>query len=444
MRDILLTAIIAVLLVYVLRNARVGAYLWAWLSLANPHRQTFGFARQLPFAYLAAIFTLVSLLNPKNRRPFPVTGITVVQILFLFWMTVTSVFALDAWDAVQDRWIFVMKIHLMIFVTMMLIRGREQIVQLVWVVALSVGFYGVKGGIFTLLTGGGQRVWGPAGSLLEGNNELGVALVMIVPLLYFMYQTVAQRWLKWGMIFCFLTCCMAILGTQSRGALLALLAMAAVLGFKGKRPVLTTAMLGLLVVLAIAFMPDSWTTRMDSIQDFRQDESAMARLYTWQTLWNLALDRPLVGAGFGTDKPMIYALYGPAQVGGYTFGRVYVAHSIYFQALGEHGFPGLFLYLLLGVTTWRTANRIARQTKDDPEFSTWVPLLMRAVQVSLAGFAVGGAFLTLVHLDLTYYFVCFVVLVDATLKERVASAQSQGPATEKIGGGGVGRSGKRV
>ena len=169
-------------------------------------------------------------------------------------------------------------------------------------------------------------------------------------------------------------------------------------------------------------MPATWTDRMETIQTFEQDTSAMSRIYTWTTLWHLALDRPLVGAGFGTDNPVVFALYAPAEGAGvYKGGNFYVAHSIYFQALGEHGFPGLALYLLLGLLTWRTAARLARQTADDPEYGEWVPLLMRMVQVSLAGFAVGGAFLTLVHFDFPYYIAAFVVLVDATLRERVKS-----------------------
>jgi uncharacterized protein YneF (UPF0154 family) len=81
----------------------------------------------------------------------------------------------------------------------------------------------------------------------------------------------------------------------------------------------------------------------------------------------------------------------------------------------------LILYLLLGVFTWRKATKIAQQTKDDPEFGSWVPLLMRMVQVSLVGFAAGGAFLSLVYFDLPYYIVGYVVLVDATLREREKS-----------------------
>ena len=430
MRDILVTAVVMVLVLGVLRNARIGAYLWAWLSIANPHRQTYGFARTMPFAQIAAIVTLVCLLFSKERRPFPMNSITGVQLGFLVWMSFTSLFALNDPQIVMDRWIFVLKIHLMLFVTMMLIRGRDQITTLVWVVTASIGYYAVKGGVFTILTGGGSRVWGPPSSLLEGNNELGVAIIMVVPFMYYLYQTESRRWIRWGLVVGFMLSCVAVLGTQSRGALLALVAMAAVLGLKGAKPIQTSLLLILLVSVAIAFMPESWTARMNTIQTFDTDSSAMSRVYTWQTLWNVALDRPFVGAGFATDCLAVFSRYAPiGGVGGYADGGIFVAHSIYFQALGEHGFPGLVLYILLGVVTWRRASHLAARASKDPEYATWVPLLMRAVQVSLAGFAVGGAFLTLVHLDVPYYMVCYVVLVDASMKEsRTVPARSL-PAT---------------
>jgi probable O-glycosylation ligase (exosortase A-associated) len=307
----------------------------------------------------------------------------------------------------------------MLFATMLLIRGRVDIERLVWVITLSIAFFGVKGGIWTLLNGGGGRVWGPSGGVIEGNNEIGVALVVVIPFIYYLYQVSSSRWVRMGLLVCIGTSAVGILGTQSRGGLLALVAMAAFLGFKGKYPVRTTLILTVVISLAVMFMPESWSGRMDTIQGYQQDTSAMSRIYTWQTLWNCALDRPLVGAGFGTDNWTVFSRYAPiGGVGAYTAGGIFVAHSIYFQALGEHGFPGLFLYLLLGFVTWRKASAIANRTRNDPDFKDWAPLLMRMVQVSLVGFSVGGAFLTLVHFDLPYYIVCYVVLLDATLSER--------------------------
>lgn len=418
MRDILITIIIFGLIPFVLRSPRVGAYVWAWLSMMNPHRAVFGFARNLPFSHMVAVSTLISFLLSRERRPFPVNRISVTQVLLFLWMTVTCFFAINTTEIVFERWIFVSKIQLMLFVTMMLIRGREQIERLIWVITFSIGFFGVKGGIWTVMGGGSGRVWGPAGSMLEGNNELGLALVMLIPMMYFLHQVSNHRMVRAGLLFAIVTTSFSILGSQSRGALLALISMAFFLAMKGKKPIQMSILLTTLIVSAVLFMPDSWTGRMETIQTFEQDSSAMSRIYAWKTYWALALDRPLVGGGYASDNVAVFSRYAPQSVGNYVGGAVFVAHSIYFQALGEHGFPGLILYLLLGILTWKKAAQIAKETEFDKDFATWVPLLMRMVQVSLIGFAAGGVFLSLVYFDLPYYIVGFVVLVDATLRER--------------------------
>ena len=418
MRDALLTLIMVGLLPLALRRPVIGAYAWAWVSLMNPHTLTFGFSRAVPWALLIALVTMLGLLFSRNKRPLPMNGGTVLLLMLMAWMTLTSFFALNEPTLVWDRWIFVMKTFIMLIITFMLVRGRIDIERLIWVIVISVGFYGVKGGIWTLATGGSGRVWGPPGGMLAGNNELAVALVLLLPFMYYLRETASRRWVKvtllWSMVFM----AFGILGSQSRGALLSLLAMAFVLGLKGKHPVRTSMALAVLALLAIAFMPDSWTQRMDTIETYQGDSSAMSRIWTWHTMWNAAVDRPLVGAGLQADNLRVFSMYAPT-VGYEMFrGRVFVAHSIYFQALGEHGFPGLALYLGIGLWVWFGAGRLARATRADPEFSAWVPLLMWMCQVSLIGFAVGGAFLSLMLLDLPYYILGIVVLTHATVHER--------------------------
>jgi len=59
-------------------------------------------------------------------------------------MTITTFFATypaAAWEQLEK----VAKIQLMIFVAMMLITNRERLHLLVWTIAVSIGFYGVKG-----------------------------------------------------------------------------------------------------------------------------------------------------------------------------------------------------------------------------------------------------------------------------------------------------------
>ena len=432
MRDLLITAFVLGLVPLILRDATLGALAWAWFSMMNPHRAAYGFSQSIPFAMILAIATLLAFAVSKQRKPLPVNNVTILLLLLLAWMGVSSAFALNTSGVVLQRVIFFGKIQLMLFVTLMLVRGRRDIERLVWVITLSIGFYGIKGGIWTVMGGGIGRVWGPAGTMLEENNALAVALIMVLPFMYYIYQTASRKSVRCAMVAAMVFTGFSILGSQSRGALLALVAMTAFMGVKGRYPVRASLVLAAVVGVGVAFMPESWTSRMESMQAYDQDNSAMSRLYTWQTLLNVALDRPLVGAGFGTDNPALFAKYAPlnaaASLG---YDSIYVAHSIYFQALGEHGFPGLILFVLLGVVAWRAAGRLAKLTHNDPDFGSWVPLLMPMCQVSLIGFAVGGAFLSMMQFDFPYYIVAYVVLVDATVRSRLVE-RSTSRAAEAI------------
>jgi len=407
----------------VFKNPAIGAYLWAWFSIMNPHKLTYGFAWGLPFAQMIALTTLVAFLVTRKRQSLPLNSITLVWASLAFWLSVTSLFALNSSDVILARWIFVMKIHLMCMVSLMLVVEEKQLRNLVLVVAYSLAFYGIKGGIFTAATGGGYRVWGPDG-MLGGNNELAVGLVMVVPFLYWHAETEHRRWLRRGAYVSIALCVLSILGTQSRGALLAVVGMAAFLGLKSKHPWRVSLLLLLGLPLAVMFMPDSWMQRMDTIEDFRADDSALSRLWTWTTLWNAALDRPLVGVGFHAETVAVFMRYAPT--GGQwaifsNFDRVWVAHSIYFQMLGEHGFVGLGLFLALWMTVWYRAGKLAVQAQAVPELADWLPLLLRMVQVSLIGYLIGGAFLSLANLDLPLYFMGYVVVAEIFVRRRLAA-----------------------
>lgn len=420
MRSLLFTLVFGVLMLRIFWYPETAVYLWAWLSIMNPHTLTYGFAQSVPWAQISAIAAVLVLLVSKSRKPFPWNSVTAFYLALVVWVTVTATFSINDRELVWDRWMFVMKIHFMMVITLMMLRGRAQIEVLIWIVAGSIAFYGVKGGLWTIMTGGGGRVWGPPGGMIAGNNEIAVAMVMTVPLLYYLLQTHARWYLRWGLGLAIGTMAFAILGTQSRGAFLALLAMMLVLGLKGKYPIRTSAAILCLVALAVAFMPESWTKRMDTIQDYTADSSAMARIYTWKTIWAVAQDRPVLGAGFGIDNEELFSKYAPRDPEFVALrGRPFVAHSIYFQALGEHGFVGLLIYLLIGIMTYRMAGRLSATAEKDAEFSGWVPLLMRMVQVSIVGFAVGGAFLSLMDLDVPFYLLAFVVLTEATVRESL-------------------------
>ncbi len=428
MRDILITLIIFGSIPFILRKPYIGALMWVWISVMNPHTLAWGFAVNFPFAAIIAGVTMVSLILNKVPKSIPLTPIVLIFMAFVFWMNVTTIFALYP-DLVYDQWNKVMKIMLMSFVTLMLIKTKRHVQLLIGVIVFSLSYYGVKGGIFTLLGGGEHLVWGPGNSFIAGNNELALALIMTIPLLHYLQVVAKNKWVHYGLLATMLLCAVASLGTYSRGALLALAAMGGSLWIKSQKKFRLAILFILAVPLVIAYMPEQWNIRMDTITTYEADASVQGRFSAWEMAFNLAKDRPLVGGGFEITTPELFSRYAPNK------GDVpRAAHSIYFQALGEHGFVGLGLYLLLGFLTWRTGAWIIRNTRGLHEYQ-WAFSLASMIQVSMIGFATGGAFLSLLYWDVPYYLMAAMVvtriIVENELKEKAAltiSAKSTRPS----------------
>jgi putative inorganic carbon (HCO3(-)) transporter len=199
-RDLIVTAIVFGVLPMALSRPHVGIYLYSWLSYMNPHKLAWGFATTMPFAYIVAITTLISIFTSKEPKHMPWTREMTVLLIYVLWMSITTYFAFFynlAWEQLQK----VLKIQLMIFLTPLVINNRQRLHGLVWIIALSLGFYGVKGGIFTILKGGAHRVQGPPGTFIDGNNEIALALLMTIPLIRYLQLQLkhASGYIKgWG------------------------------------------------------------------------------------------------------------------------------------------------------------------------------------------------------------------------------------------------------
>ena len=420
MRDLAIILIVFGMLPFVFKRPWLGIMMWAWISVMNPHRLSWGFAYDFPFALIIAVVTIISLFFKKERLSFPWSAAPVLLLLFVLWMNVTTLFAMVPAEA-YEQWDKVMKIMLMTFITLLAIDEKRHIDWLIWVLALSLAFYGIKGGIFTLRGGGTDLVWGPPGTFIEDNNHLAVALVMSIPLLWYLRGRLDKRWMRWGLVGVMGLCAMAALGSYSRGALLCLTAMAGFLWLKSRQKFQLAIFVCLLAPAMIVFMPDQWYVRMDTIVNYDTDSSAIGRINAWQTAFNIAKDHPLVGGGFQLYEPQVFAKYAPNPE------DLHAAHSIYFAALGEHGFIGLALFLMFGVATWRTGTWIVKRSKSRPDLR-WAMDLALMVQVSLVGYAVGGAFLSILYFDLPYYLMAVLVL----LKEHVRRTLAAKPAPSQL------------
>ncbi len=422
MRDIVLTLVIFGTLPFILWRPHIGVLVWTWIGFMNPHRLTWSFAYDMPFAMIVALVTLVSLLMSREPKKIPWARESIVLLIFLSWILLTTMQALYpwlAWPHFNQIW----KIQLMVFVTMILMQSKERINQLVWVIAMSIGFYGVKGGIFTIVNGGVYHVRGPEGSFIGGDNEMGLALIMTIPLLRYLQLTTRSMWVRSFLAVAMVLCAAATVGSQSRGALVGLVAMGTFLWLKSRNKVFTAALGVVAIGLVLSVMPQQWFDRMSTIQTYEQDQSAMGRINAWKMAFNMAKDRPL-GGGLESFQDYSFALYAPNP------DDVHASHSIYFEVLGEHGFVGLGLFLMLGLMTWRSASWVIGRARRDRE-KRWAADLAAMVQVSLVGYASAGAFLGLAYFDYYYTLIalvvlCKTVLISSNAKQLAESAADTG------------------
>jgi probable O-glycosylation ligase (exosortase A-associated) len=418
MRDIFVTAIVFASLPLILYRPWIGIVMWTWLAFMNPHRLTWGWAFNLPFAYMVALATLAGMLMSREPKKIPWTRETGLLAAFLVWVTITTFFAAYpdlAWGQLNK----VAKIQFMIFIALMLMNDRIRINALVWTIALSLGFYGVKGGIFTVMQGGNYHVRGPLQSFIGGNNEIGLALIMTVPLMRYCQLTATNWFIRWGFTGAILLTILAIVGSHSRGALVGLGAMVFFLWLKSRRKFMTALMLGVAVIPILLVMPEKWWERMYTIADYEQDQSVRGRFAAWGMAYRLARDR-FFGGGFEAFQRAMFERYIPE------YGGRHDAHSVYFEVLGEHGFVGLALFLALGIATWFSASWIIRNFRNDAEMK-WMSDLAAMVQVSLVGYASAGAFLGLAYFDF-YYNLIAIVIVCKTLLLKHLAAKVPAPA----------------
>jgi probable O-glycosylation ligase (exosortase A-associated) len=412
MRDVALTLFIVGTLPFILRRPHIGVLVWTWIGFMNPHRLTWSFAYDLPFAMIVALFTLAGLLMSREPKKVPWTRESIILAIFVGWMLITTmqaIYPVQAWAYFNQVW----KIQLMVFVTMMLMQSRERLNQLVWVIAMSLAFYGVKGGIFTITHGGVYHVHGPEGSFIGGDNEMGLALIMTIPLVRYLQLTARSVWVRAFLTAVMILCAISTVGSQSRGALLGLAAMGVFLWFKSRNKVFTALLGAVAIGLVLLVMPQQWYDRMATIQTYESDPSAIGRINAWKMAFNMAKDRPL-GGGFDVFHDYSFALYAPNP------DDVHASHSIYFEIIGEQGFIGFGIFLMLGLMTWGAASWVIGRASRDRE-KRWAADLAAMVQVSLVGYATAGAFLGLAYFDYYYTLIAVVVLCKTLVMSDTAS-----------------------
>lgn len=426
MRGLLFLSVFISSLPLVFINPFYGVLLWYVFSLGNFHQYTWGVFGDLYYGYIIAIVTCFCWMISREKKRLPLTPLTVLTLLLAVWITITSLVAAASLQMYPDhvaelwsRWTTVEKVLLMALVGYALTTTRERVDQLIWVVVLSIGVWGVKGAVLSLLHGG-ARIHGPDGTAIGDNNDFGLALIMILPLLFYQWQRTENRHIRRGVVVFSFLVILGTLFTYSRGALVGLCAMGAVSWLRSRAKLMTGLLIILVGLFAYGFAPPQWFDRMETIETYQNDGSAMGRIYMWQVGLQIAREHPFVGGGF---KATLYPVtVNPLLHGILPMTRPTDEHSIYFSVLSEHGWAGLALFLMIAGYSWLNCSWLVRQTRDRPDL-LWANLLGRMGQGTLIGYLTAGAFLSQTFLD-EYW--CVIFIFDAA--RRVVAKEIANPA----------------
>lgn len=420
MRDILLALIIGGCLPVILFRPFFGLLVWCWISYMAPHRLTYGFMHDLPIAMVVGGAFLASFLFSKESKRLPINAVVIALMCLIAWFLIGQLFSPPLKPDGDGAYELsrMLKVQTITFITMMMLNTRERINQMLAVMVGSITFYGIKGGLFTILTGGSYLVWGPPGASFEGNTELALVLVMMIPLMRYFQTRMKAQWQRHLMTGAMLLCAASVLGSFSRGALLAISAMGLFMWLKSRQKIMLGVILICVGSVGFTFMPERWHERMATIFDDPEDKDASAkgRVNAWWFAYFVAKEE-VFGGGFDTYTQANFYKYDPHD-GNFDPENFHDAHSIYFQMLGEHGFFGLFLFLNLGALSLLAAGRAARRARQRPELF-WARDLGTMLQVSLVGYASGGAFLGLGYFDVYYHLIAAIVALNVVVEREL-------------------------
>lgn len=412
----------------------VGVLLWSWVAFMSPHREVFGFGHDFQFNVYIAALTLAVWLFSKESKRIPVTTLTVLLLVFAMWTSFTTYMAIDT-DWSYEYWLRTIKTLALAFAVLVLITSKTRVQALIWIIVISVGYFAVKGAGFLLATGGQYRVFGPQDSMIMDNNNLGLAVVFIIPLLNYLRLT-SKRWLVSAVCMVVIaTAIITVVGTYSRGGFIALIAISIAFLLKSRQKLTVILLAVAAFVFVNSVMPGGWFQRMGSIKGYTEDESFQGRLDAWSTNLNIARDRPFTGGGFSASElSAVFEAYNTRRGAPQnarqetdnnfippTEAKGTAAHSVYFEVLGDHGYIGLAIYLLILARAWLNTSRIKHLARGSPELH-WARLLADMTQVSFIGYLVAGVALSMAYYDVFLVMLILTDVVRRMVEEAVATS----------------------
>jgi probable O-glycosylation ligase (exosortase A-associated) len=417
MREAVLIGIVAVLCVLALVRPRVGLLGYTWFALMRPDILSWSAGR--PYSLCLAICTLVGSLVyfPKLLRIFT-NPISRGLVFLLIPLTVSAGLAVDpalSWPS----WNYFIRIILMALLIVVFVETEEHLRTLIILVAVSVGFLGLKLGLFGILVGPVQYMDDYGETMMSDNNMFALALAMAVPLCWYGRAMTPSKLLRAGLLVLMFGSIAGIVMANSRGGALSLGAALLLIALRAKRKIAAVAVIAICAAPALYVVHDTYFSRLSTItaNEETADGSIKARLNHQRAAVAMWKDYPLFGVGFGMDN---YKRLAPRYLG---YQDDHVAHNTYLQFLADDGIFAFLIYnaLLFGTLIWlEKSGRSIRHIRPGKEVYPF------AIQAALVAFAIGSFFLSRDSYDLLY------IMLMAAAAWRTVERELEEPAREAL------------
>lgn len=274
-----------------------------------------------------------------------------------------------------------------------------------------------------LFTDPETRHYVTSGAFLGDGNDFALSIDIMLPLCLFLLTDAKRMVAKaaWGLAILVLVA--GVVVTQSRGGTIGLAFVGAYYWAKSARKLQAGIVVAIVFVLIMAFAPGNYFSRMKMIGD-TSEGSASARLTAWGVAVQMATDNPLLGVGAGHFGVKIGNEYRPAEF----IGRGMNAHSIYFQALGELGFPGFIGLIWLIVWNLSANRKVARAVaaRRSPTRDRDLQLLA-STSASLIAYASAGAFLSAFYYPHMYVVAGLMSAVRNVVRQNLTAGDAVAP-----------------
>lgn len=445
MRDLFFLMLFPIMLYFIAKRPFIALGMWIWTALFFPNAWMYGLGTTPRYNLIFALLAIGGYVMQKEKAPVKWGAIGTLVTIFFIWTSISSTMGIGNPDQIWDRWNNLLKIVLLFYFVNCIMTKKLHIDFFLWCVMFSLGFYAVLEGLKFLSSGGAHAITGFAGHVLGDRNELAVACVMLLPIAYYLLREYGSRskFLQLGLLGAMGLTVMTIIGTQSRGGMIALIMLFGYMFLKSDRKI-PLALIAIVVVgVASQFVSAEWANRMDTIGNAGEDYSFMGRVVAWKLSFIIAVKNPIFGGGYKAVEffPVwqemalefdSYSFFPTGEARPDTKGA-HAAHSFIFQVLGEHGFFGLGFYLAFVAIAFYKAGRLAKAARMHPELA-WLATLGVMLQLSLFAFVLGAAALSFAYFDLTFAILAIIqVLASRILPaelEALRKKAAQDPAEE--------------